>query len=73
MKWSTHIGRGIFSNVIASVSKNILEIAQARGDSQLDSSLTYLSDSDKMAMMLFENDKEMWKSLEEAIAEIEGN
>lgn len=73
VKWSTHIGRGIFSNIIASVSNNILEIAQARGDVQLDSSLTYLSDSDKMAMMLWENDKDMWQHLEEAIKEIGGN
>lgn len=72
VKWSTHIGRGIFSNIISSISKNILEIAQARGDGTLDAALSYLSDSDKMAIMLLDNDAEMWKYLEEATNEIMG-
>lgn len=41
-KWSTHICRGIFSNLIASTTNNILEIAAWRGDTQLASALTYL-------------------------------
>lgn len=64
VRWSTHIGRGTFSNIVASVSNNILEVAQARGDDNLGSSLVYLSDSDRMALLLYENDKEMWEMLE---------
>lgn len=71
-KWSTHIGRGIFSNIISNISDNILEIAQARGDKSLDSPLAYLSDSDKMAVSLFENDKDMWKELERKVKEHDG-
>jgi hypothetical protein len=62
-KWSSHIGRGIFSNMIADVSNNIAQIAQARGDSNLQSSLVYLSDSEKMAKLLYENETFMWNEL----------
>lgn len=46
--WSTHIGRGIFSNLVAEYSENILEIAVSRGDSNLSSSLTYQADTKRM-------------------------
>ena len=69
-RWSSHIGRGTFSNIVASVSDNILEIAQARGDKNLSSSLTYLSDSDKMAALLYQNDTEMWEMLEKSRKEL---
>ena len=65
VRWSTHIGRGTFSNIISNISENILEIAQARGDDCLDSSLVYLTDSDKMAITLYDNDIEMWEMLNE--------
>ncbi|OPF52407.1 hypothetical protein BH721_03900 [Clostridium baratii] len=70
VRWSTHIGRGTFSNIVASVSKSITEIAQARGDKALDSSLTYLTDSDKMTLLLYENNTEMWELLEQEIDEL---
>lgn len=70
VRWSTHIGRGTFSNIVASVSDNILEIAQARGDDNLSSSLVYLSDSDKMAALLYQNDVEMWEMLEKLRKEL---
>lgn len=44
-KWSTHIGRGTYSNIIASNANNIGEIAIMRGDSSLSSSLAYLNDN----------------------------
>ena len=44
-KWSTHIGRGTYSNIIASYANNIGEIAIMRGDSTLSSSLAYLNDN----------------------------
>lgn len=42
--WSTHIGRGIFSNMIANVANNVLEVMTWRNDSSPNSSATYLSD-----------------------------
>lgn len=44
-KWSTHIGRGTYSNIIAQNANNIGEIAVMRGDSSLSSSLPYLNDN----------------------------
>lgn len=42
MKWSTHIGRGTFTNMIAEEAENPYEIAHLRGDSNINSSLTYM-------------------------------
>ena len=57
-KWSTHICRGVFSNLIADNSRNISEIAAWRGDNSLKSALTYLNDSqavsDKVVKVLDE-------------------
>lgn len=47
-RWSTHICRGIFSNQVASVTNNILEIASWRGDTQLGSALTYLQNKESI-------------------------
>lgn len=44
-RWSTHIGRGTFSNIIAQNANNLGEIAIIRGDSSLSSSLPYLNDN----------------------------
>ena len=44
-RWSTHIGRGTYSNIIAQNANNIGEIAVMRGDSSLSSSLPYLNDN----------------------------
>ncbi|UTD44865.1 hypothetical protein [Campylobacter jejuni] len=41
-KWSTQIGRGIFSNLLAEYAENPYDIAVPRGDDSLLSSLTYL-------------------------------
>lgn len=43
-KWSTHICRGIFSNLVAESTDNIMEIATWRGDRNLSSALSYLTD-----------------------------
>ncbi len=40
--WSTHIGRGIFSNMLAEIAQNPYDIAVPRGDDSLLSALTYL-------------------------------
>ncbi len=44
-KWSTHIGRGLFSNMLANESKTPIQLAVARGDKDLTSSLTYIATS----------------------------
>lgn len=44
-RWSTHIGRGTYSNIVAQNANNIGEIAIARGDMSLGSSLPYLNDN----------------------------
>lgn len=62
-KWSTHIGRGIFSNMIAEIADNVLQITQARGDTRLDSSLTYLQDTTRMEFKLYKNETSMWRQL----------
>lgn len=51
-KWSTHIGRGIFSNMLAEYAKNPYEIAVPRGDSSLISSLTYLKGTTRITKKL---------------------
>lgn len=61
--WSTHIGRGIFSNLIADVSDNAMKIAIMRGDSSLDSALVYLSDCSSMAKKVEQNLNSMYRSL----------
>lgn len=48
MKWSTHIGRGIFSNMMAEFTENVLQIAVARGDSNLNSSLSYIANTERI-------------------------
>lgn len=45
MDWSTHIGRGLFSNLMAEYTDNILEITIARGDRNVNSSLVYQADT----------------------------
>lgn len=57
-KWSTHIGRGTFSNIVAQNANNITEIAIIRGDTSLSSSLPYLNDSrsvEKKVQNTFDN------------------
>jgi len=44
-KWSTHIGRGTFSNWIAETTSNPLDVAIARGDKSIESSLSYMERS----------------------------
>lgn len=46
--WATHIGRGLFSNIMAEYTDNPLELAVARGDSSLSSSLTYMADTQRI-------------------------
>lgn len=46
--WSTHIGRGIFSNLLAEEAENIYDISFPRGDSNLESVLPYFSNTQRI-------------------------
>lgn len=67
-KWSTHLGRGVFSNMIAEIATNITQIRLARGDNTFDASMSYLSDTDKMAKELYDNQIDMWEMLQSDVA-----
>ncbi|WP_147533383.1 hypothetical protein [Bacillus marasmi] len=47
LKWSTHIGRGTYSNNIAEECKNLVEIMKARRDNSPESALAYLENTKK--------------------------
>lgn len=48
MKWSTHIGRGTFTNMIAEDAENPYEISHLRGDSNINSALTYMVSTERI-------------------------
>ena len=41
--WNTHIGRGIYTNLMASIVSSPNELAILRGDKSIESSLSYMS------------------------------
>ncbi|UKS29978.1 site-specific integrase [Paenibacillus sp. HWE-109] len=47
-KWSFHIGRGTFTNLLSKKAKNPYDLALPRGDKNITSSLTYMSDTEEM-------------------------
>ena len=46
MKWGTHIGRGIFSNVMAEVTQDQVLLMLKRGDARPESSEAYMEDTE---------------------------
>lgn len=58
-KWSTHIGRGTYTHMIAEHSKNPIEIAHNRGDSNLDSAITYFANTSRIYESLRESFQHM--------------
>ncbi len=46
--WSTHIGRGTFTNMLAEHAESPLDVAFPRGDKSLESLLTYMSKTERM-------------------------
>jgi len=52
MSWSTHIGRGTFTNMLAEEAENPYDIAFPRGDKSLLSSLTYMSRTERLRKKL---------------------
>jgi len=53
-KWSTHIGRGTFTNLLAEFAENPYDVAFPRGDKQLTSSLSYMSKTERMRLKIEE-------------------
>ncbi|WP_445480339.1 hypothetical protein ACULLL_09255 [Lysinibacillus irui] len=51
-KWSTHIGRGIFSNLLAEEADNVYDISFPRGDKNFNSVRPYIANSKKMKTKL---------------------
>lgn len=64
-KWSTHLGRGIFSNMIAEISPNLAHLRQSRGDSTFDAAFAYIIESTTLSDKIIENQLEMWEQLGE--------
>lgn len=48
LKWSSHIGRGTFTNMIAEDAENPYEISHLRGDSNISSALTYMVSTERI-------------------------
>jgi len=47
-KWSTHLGRGVFSNLLAEEAKNLYEVSFPRGDSSFESVMPYFANTTRM-------------------------
>ncbi|MDF2646803.1 MAG: hypothetical protein K0Q73_2608 [Paenibacillus sp.] len=57
--WSTHIGRGTFTNLLADEVDNAFDLAFMRGDSNLLSSLAYMTNTERMRIKIEGKFKEM--------------
>ncbi|WP_017380195.1 hypothetical protein [Paenisporosarcina sp. TG-14] len=44
-RWSTHIGRGVFTNFLLQVNANVTEVAIARGDKNINSVMAYVEET----------------------------
>lgn len=60
-KWSTHLGRGIFTNLLAEEADNPYDIALPRGDSNLSTSLIYQGNTERMRSKLESRMEELYK------------
>lgn len=63
--WSTHIGRGFFSNLVAENYQNPYMVPTARGDSSFSSALPYIADNERRSSQISAQLSEMYKSLHE--------
>ncbi|HFK1463302.1 hypothetical protein OCD79_00190 [Bacillus wiedmannii] len=48
--WSTHIGRGVFTNFLLQIGATIPEIAIARGDKNINSALAYVEEKNALKL-----------------------
>lgn len=58
-RWSTHIGRGTFTNFIAENTENPIEVMYARGDKSIFSSLPYLARTERLRKKMEEKFQHM--------------
>lgn len=61
--WTTHVGRGVFSNNIADKLDNPYLVSVLRGDSSFESALPYIEDSEKMVKVISEGLSNMYRHL----------
>ena len=61
--WSTHIGRGFFSNLVGEHSGNPYLVSVARGDSRFDSALPYIEDSEATVAQIKNGLSEMYEKI----------
>lgn len=61
--WNTHMGRGVFSNIIAELTENPYLVPTSRGDSDFTYALPYLADSDKTNGQITDILTEMYQSM----------
>lgn len=61
-KWSTHIGRGIFSNLLAEEADNVYDVSFPRGDNNFESVKPYLANSRKMKEKIENKLSEMYSN-----------
>lgn len=59
--WSSHIGRGIFSNLLAEEADNLYDVSFARGDKSFESVKTYLANTKRMKEKLEQKIDEIYK------------
>lgn len=61
-EWSTHIGRGIFTNLLAEEATNPYDIALPRGDASIESSIVYQSNTMRMKEKLEHRIDQLYKN-----------
>ncbi len=72
MSWSTHMGRGVFSNMVAEATGNIAMLAKLRGDENYLSALTYLVGTKKARNCINELNTKMYDNMKTfALSEME--
>jgi integrase len=59
--WSTHIFRGIYSNIVSSHAKSLIEMMVMRGDRSMDASLPYVQTSETTKEKITEHLSNMYK------------
>lgn len=62
-RWSTHIGRGIFSNNLVEIVDNSTEFQVQRGDKNKESGSVYLADSKRLGEKFEQNTEEVFIKL----------
>ncbi|MCZ2259409.1 site-specific integrase [Sporosarcina sp. G11-34] len=71
VRWSNHIGRGVFTNFLLSIGTPLTEVSIARGDSSPESLLAYIEELNAQAALRKGSEiiAEIYKDYKERIAE----